>query len=180
MVFRFNIISLVLFISLGGLSGISAQTPRFTKFDVMKTGAAAYFPAEPEFEMTLSEDKSEVYTAEVKVGDFTYGSIIVKFKEPLGDDTDDWDSLVISYMRFLNEGVFELESETAPGFGHTLDSNPSARGVLQYGEDEDGIQYTIKGWVDGQFMAVMYVSYMEEMNINFQNLFLDGFRFPNK
>ena len=49
-----------------------------------------------------------------------------------------------------------------------------------YGEDADKEQYAIKGWVDENFIAVLYVSSMEEMNYNFQNLYLNGFRFPEK
>ncbi len=49
-----------------------------------------------------------------------------------------------------------------------------------YGVDEDEYNYAIKGWVDGDMIAVLYVFSLEELNVNLQNLFLDGFRFPEK
>ena len=161
-------------------STINAQTPRFVKYPVLESEALIYMPAEPTFDKSYSEDSSEVYTCQVDFGNAQYGAIIVKIKEALGSDTIAWEELLLSYMEFLSSSAFMLTNVMEPGYGHTLESHPAARGILMYGEDTDKKQYAIKGWVDENFIAVLYVSSMEEMNYNFQNLYLNGFRFPEK
>ena len=157
---------------------LQSQTPRFAKYEVMNTGAAVYFPAEPVFELSYSEDESEVYTAEITQGENSYGTIIVNFAEELGENSGEWESLLFSYMEFLNKSAFELVSVVDPGYGHTMESHPEAKGILEFGEDANGLRYVIKGWIDKNMLAVMFVYSVEEMNINLRNLFLDGFRFP--
>ena len=170
----------VILLFLFSTNTISAQTPRFQKYDINQTGAAIYLPGEPVFEKDYSEDSSELFTCQMDFADVTYGAIIVKFAEPLGSDTTVWEELLLSYMQFLNSSAFMLTNAVDPGYGRTLESHPSARGILIYGEDADKKQYAIKGWVDENFIAVLYVYSMEEMNYNIQSLFLNGFRFPEK
>lgn len=155
-----------------------AQTPRFTKYPVMESGAAMYMPAAPLFEKSYSEDSSAVYTAEVQHENIVYGVITVSLSESLGTDTLVWDQLLMSYIEYLNTQVFSLTAVSDPGYGHKLESQPHARGVLQYGQNSEGSQSAVKGWVDGNTLAVLYVIYQSEMNINLQNLYLNGFRFP--
>ena len=174
---RFILISFIL--TFGTLLS-TAQTPRFVKYPIMETGASAYFPAEPTFDLSYSEDESEVYTAEVTHAEVVYGVVIVKFAENIGDDPEIWEELLMSYMTFLNESAFELTNVVDPGYGHNLESHPQAKGILEFGEDGDGLQYVIKGWVDQNMLAVMFVSSKEELNLNIRNLFLDGFRFPEE
>ncbi|TAE60338.1 MAG: hypothetical protein EAZ89_01610 [Bacteroidetes bacterium] len=157
-----------------------AQTPRFTKYPVMESGAAIYMPAAPLFEKSYSEDSSAVYTAEVQYENIVYGVITVSLFEDLGADTLVWDGLLMSYIEYLNSQVFSLTAVSDPGYGHKLESHPYARGVLQYGQNSEGNQSAVKGWVDGKTLAVLYVIYQGEMNINLQNIYLNGFRFPAK
>ncbi|MEZ4776996.1 MAG: hypothetical protein R3D00_27725 [Bacteroidia bacterium] len=168
----------VFFIGIFFSASLHAQAPRFAKFGVMGSGASLYMPEEPLWELSYSEDSSEVYTTEVLSDSVLYGAIVVKFGESLGDDPEVWENVLVSYLEFLNTEAFEFTSVTDPGYGHTLESHPTARGVLEYGEDEDGTQFAIKGWVDDQFLAILYTGYPEEMNYNVQQMFLQGFRFP--
>lgn len=158
-------------------SALSAQTPRFQKYPVMESGTYIYFPAEAVFEKSYSEDSSDVYTCEAEVGGINYGAIIVKFAGELNDEPSDWEALLSLYMEYLASSTFALTSQVDPGYGHTLESAPEAKGILMYGEDADVNQYAIKGWINKYVLAVLFVYSKEEMNINVQNLFLNGFRF---
>lgn len=159
-------------------SSLLAQAPRFAKYQVSETGAALYMPLEPYWDLTFSEDSSEVYTTEVEFDSAFYGAIVVKFAESLGEDSLVWQELLLSYLGYLNDEAFLFIEVTDPGLGHRLDDNPTAIGILEYGEDFDGIQYTVKGWIDDQFLAILYVAYEDEMNYNIQEMYLQGFRFP--
>lgn len=158
-----------------------AQTvPRFARYDVAGTGCKVYLPADPGgFEMTLSEDSSEVYTAEVQDPDgFNFAVIVVKFSEPLSDDDDEKTDMMTSYLDFLQE-QFSISGAAGYGKGHTMENAPEAVGVIDYWEDEDGLQYAVKSWCDGKFLAVMMLYGSEEYPLyNAQDMFLNGFRFP--
>ncbi len=164
-------------------TALTAQiaVPRFSKYDVGKTGCKVYLPADPgEFEMTLSEDQSEVYTGEVDKDDYNFAVIVVKLSESIGDDNDVKNDLITAYLDFLQE-QFSVTSTAGYGLGHTLESAPNAVGVIDYWEDSDGLQYAIKSWCDGKILSVMLLYGAEEYPIfNVQEMFLNGFRFPEK
>lgn len=157
------------------------SVPRFAKYDVAETGCKVYLPADPgEFELTLSEDKSEVYTAEVTHNDYNFAVIVVKFSEPIGDVDDDKTDMVTSYLDFL-QGQFGITASAGYGKGHTMESAPDAVGVIDYWEDNEGLQYAIKSWCDGNYLSVLMLYGQGEYPIfNVQEMFLNGFRFPEE
>ncbi|MEY3443791.1 MAG: hypothetical protein RLZZ519_2072 [Bacteroidota bacterium] len=159
----------------------SQSVPRFAKYDIAETGCKVYLPEDPgEFEMSLSEDNSEVFTGEVTHNDFNFGVILVKFSEPIGKDKETMNDMITSYLDFL-QTQFGVTGSAGYGLGHTLESAPDAVGVIDYWEDADGLQYAIKSWCDGDFLAVLMLYGAEEYPIfNAQQMFLEGFRFPEK
>jgi hypothetical protein len=159
----------------------SQSVPRFAKYDVAETGCKVYLPADPgAFEKSLSEDDSEVYTAETIHDDFNFAVIVVKFSEPIGKDTEVLNDMITSYLDFL-QTQFGVTGSAGYGLGHTLESAPDAVGVIDYWEDADGLQYAIKSWCNGDFLSVMLLYGAGEYPIfNAQQMFLDGFRFPEE
>lgn len=170
------LLSLILFTA--SCAAFAQSTPRFAKYPIKETGAFAYFPSEPQWEISVSPDGSAIYTGEVIHDNHNYGMILVKVSEDLGADSLVWESTMTAYMEFLNASVFEF-TETVPiGYGHHLDSHPKAIGAIEYGVDKDKSEFKVKGWADNRFIAIMYVGNIKDMNTNFQELFLNGFRFP--
>lgn len=156
-----------------------AQVPRFAKHPVMETGAALYIPGTPTWELSYAEDSSKVYVTTVEVGGNTYGAIVVQFSEPIAfANNDEKNSLLTSYMTFLNSATFGLTETVDFGLGHTLESNPNAVGAIQFGQTAEGVEYDTKGWIDGNFLAVLFISHTAELNYNYRELFFQGFRFP--
>jgi hypothetical protein len=155
------------------------SVPRFAKYEIGETGCKVYLPADPgTFEMTLSEDQSEVYTAEVVHEDFNFAVITVRFSEPLGDDDALKNDMMTSYLEFLQQ-QFQISGSAGVGMGHLLESAPDAVGVIDYWEDNDGLQYAVKSWCDGNFLSVLVLYGKEEYPyFNAQEMFLNGFRFP--
>ncbi|MDX2284550.1 MAG: hypothetical protein NW241_10320 [Bacteroidia bacterium] len=155
------------------------QTPRFAKYPVAETGCHVYLPADPGgFERSLSEDQSELYTAELNYGDHHFAVIVVRFSEPIEGGAEAYTALAESYLDFLQE-QFGVTGSAGYGRGHTLESHPEASGVLDYWEDQDGLQYVVKAWCDSRFMAVlMLYGEAEYPYFNARELFLNGFRFP--
>lgn len=132
-----------------------------------------------QFEISYSSDSSIVYTSECLNDTLHYGVICIKLKEPVVK-IDEAEDLMISYFDYLKT-AFEIKSSAGYGKGHTLSGNPAAHGIIDYWQDKNGADWKLKGWTDGKFMAVLYVYANGKMNEPPKvNLFLDGFRFPEK
>lgn len=176
---RISILALFLLIS----TALSAQipVPRFSKYKVAETGCKVYLPADPgEFEASKSEDGSIVYTGEVEESGYHFAVIVVTLSESIGDDNDMKNGLITSYLDFL-QVQFAITESAGYGMGHTLDSAPKAVGVIDYWFDMEGTSYALKSWCDGNILSVLMLYGPDEYPIfNAQQMFLDGFRFPEK
>lgn len=158
------------------------EVPRFEKVSIGETGAAAYMPrGAGAFEMSLSEDGSEVYTNEIQHGDFFFAVVAVRFVPAMTDNSSaDMEGLLVNYMEFL-QGQMGVTGTAGVGLGHTKEELPAVRGAIDYWEDAEGVQYAVKGWVDQGMLAVMLLYGPEEYPIyNVQDMFLNGFRFPGE
>jgi hypothetical protein len=154
--------------------------PRLSKIPIGDSGCSAYFPAGLEtFELSYSEDSSKVYTGEIYASNYVFGTITIKFAQPITADEEMYfDTLAIGYLEFLRT-VFEITSYAGIGSGHTLESNPNAKGYIDYWEDVEGDKWAVKAWIDGNYLSVMYIAGdIDNMNFNLQQMFLNGFRFP--
>jgi len=157
----------------------SAQVPRFSKYQVNQTGRYAYFPSAPgTFDVTKSDDGSDVYTGEVEFEGTSYGLIMVDFTAGLNDESnkEDLGNLLTDYLDFL-QSQFGIIESAGYGKGHTLESNPAATGMLDYWTDETGAPWVIKGWIDKKTLAVMFIYGTELPVQGAQDMFLNGFRF---
>ena len=153
--------------------------PRLSKIDIGTSGCAAYLPAEmPEFNLEKSEDGADVYTSEIEIDSFVFGCIAVKFVDAFTDSSpDDLEALLISYMEYLKE-AFEITGAVGYGKGHTMESAPDARGVIDYWEDDNGNEYAVKGWINQKYLGFLYIGGAGEYpHFNLQQMYLDGFRF---
>ena len=104
--------------------------------------------------------------------------ITVKLSEPV--DADGTEDLMIGYLDFL-KSQFEVKESAGYGKGHTMESWPKAKGVIDYWKDSAGLEYKVKAWADGNYLAVLLVYGAKEYpNINVQEIFLNGFRFKGQ
>jgi hypothetical protein len=156
----------------------NAQYGNIRKYQIEQTGCYCYLPADPgKFDEQHSDDGQLMYTKEVYVNDVTFGIIAVFLNESFAaSSADDLKSLLVSYMDFLKQ-QFEITGAAGYGYGHTMDSNPKAQGIIDFWEDKDGKEYAVKGWIDNNALAFLYVKGKELPNYNVQSLFLNGFVF---
>jgi len=149
------------------------------KYPVGNTGNFIYCPANPgEFEITLSQDSSAVYTAEIEYDGYNWAIIVVDFNEKVGFEKDVNQELLCSYLDFLQE-QFGVDNSQGYEKNIKLDSNPAAIGVSDKWVDQSENYYRISGWIDNNFMAVLMV--YGENNYYPDNTslkqFLNGFMF---
>ncbi len=161
------------------LQTVNAQV-RFTKYPIGDSGCSAYFPAQPTIDVTYSEDSSVVYTTDITADSLSLGLICVKLSAgSVGTDRASNVALLKSYLDYL-KGVFGIVGAVGYGEGHTLDSHPAADGVIDYWTDGSGFEWKIKGWVDNNFITVMYIHTGESYPpLSIIDIYLDGFRFPD-
>lgn len=75
-----------------------------------------------------------------------------------------------------------LASPALPAWaGAPHGGRPHALGMIDYWEDRDGLSYSVKGWIDPNFLSVMYIyGEGDYPSFNLQEMYLNGFRFPGK
>jgi hypothetical protein len=157
---------------------VEAQYGNFRKYQIAETGYYCYFPSDPgKFEKQQSDDGQLMYLAETQVNNISFGIITVLLNESFSSSSDsELKDLLISYMDYLKQS-FEITGAAGYGFGHTLDSNPKAQGILDYWENKDGQELVVKGWIDNKSLAFLYIKGKELPDTNVQSLFLNGFVF---
>jgi hypothetical protein len=155
-----------------------AQTSYLNRYDMPETGAKLYLPSEPSWVTSYSPDSSIVYNSEVLAGNNYFGTIVVKFAVELGNDEEVWEDVLKGYMKYLNTDVFQLKSVSDFESKNGTDINPYVIGVQEYGKDAEGSNFTIRAWTNNRYLAVMYISYTDEIDTQIKEQFLNGFQFP--
>jgi len=151
------------------------------KVQIEKTGCAMYFFGTPSaWEITELGQNDTLFVAQSDHNDIKYGAFIIKY-----DKVDDKIfQKEIKTQNMLNLlGVFKetynIKRCVGEGLGRTLNNYPDVVGALDYCEDESQNQFSIHSWSNGKIVAILFVASADvEPNINMQELFFNGFRFP--
>jgi len=154
--------------------------PRFTKTAIGNSGSFAYLPetkTPQTFDMSYSPDSARLYTCDIAFGNFNYSVIVVKLNDVILETNEDKENMIISYLDYLKKN-FDIVQFAGYGKGHTLESNPQAIGMIDYWEDKDKQQWSVKAWADESTLGVMLVyGATEYPNATTLGMFLNGFRF---
>ena len=160
------------------LLALVAPAQSLKKYPLGSSGCFYYNYCEAKISAEYSEDSSKVFTGECVNGDITYGVICVKLLNAVEDLTMAED-LLISYADYLKTS-FNIKKSAGYGKGHRLNKNENTRGILDYWEDGEGNTWKINAWTDGKFIGFMYVYGKKELPENKVNVYLEGFRLPEK
>jgi len=154
------------------------SVPRFVRTNLGDLGVSAYLPRGfPSFEASKSEDGSEMRVGELVDGGFVFSCIAVRFKDPMEGTGDQLEELLISYLNHL-QTVFEVVDSTGYGRGYTLESDPAARGVLDYWQDSEERDIAVMGWITPTHIIVLTIGGKGEYpHFNAQQMYLRGARF---
>ncbi len=152
--------------------------PRFERTNIGDLGVSAYLPRGfPSFEASKSEDGSDMRVGELAQGGFVFSCIAVRFKDPMEAAGDQLEELLMSYLNHL-QTVFEVVDSTGYGRGHTLESDPAARGVLDYWQDSEERDIAVMGWITPTHIIVLTIGGEGEYPyFNAQQMYLRGARF---
>jgi hypothetical protein len=168
----------IFFIAAPFSSAVLAQSSDLIRYDMPQTGAKLYMPLEPAWDISYSLDSSIVYSTEVLAGNNFFGAIIVKFANSLGDDTETWEEVLKGYLQYLNTNAFLLESVSDIERNDETDIYPFEIGFHEYGKDAEDSFFIIRGWTNDKYLAVLYIAYIDEVDADTREQFLNGFQFP--
>ena len=147
------------------------------KYPISSSGCSAYFYCDPgAFEMTKSPDSSDVFTGECASDNMKYGVICVKMKGRV-TDLEKSEGVLISYMDYLKT-AFKITRSAGYGKGHRLKNRDDNRGVIDYWEDADKLNWKVKGWTDGKYIVFMYISSAKLLNETKGDIFLNSLVLP--
>ena len=156
---------------------IGSYGQSFKKYSIGASGCSAYFFCNPDkFDLNKSPDSSEVYTGECTSDGITFGVICVKLKDKVGD-MEASESMLTAYLDYL-KSTLNITKSAGYGKGHRLRNREDTRGIIDYWEDKDKAYWKVKGWTDGKFIAVLYVTSAKELPESKINTFLDGLVLP--
>jgi hypothetical protein len=154
------------------------QAPRYSKQAIGESGVSLYLPKVDNLEVdkSMSEDSSEVYTVDVAEGNYHYAAIVVKLNGMVLLDQEDKEELLIGYLDYLMTS-FSITGAAGYGKGHTLASDPTAIGIIDYWQDETD-EWAIKAWANETHLAILMVYGPGNYpNFNALQVYLDGVRF---
>lgn len=179
MIIMKKLIFLVFVLILSNVKSQTSSIPRLEKVSIPECGCSVYMPKGTSmFNKAFSEDSSLVFTAEYITEDnFSFSAITVKFKESLGKDKTTNEEMLMMYMDYIKSQL-KITASAGYGKGHTMEKYPDALGIIDYWEDSSGYQFAVKGWIDGEKLAILYIAGTTEYPVfNLQQMYLDGFRF---
>jgi hypothetical protein len=157
---------------------VTAQTTPFKNYSINNTGYGALFPADPgKADFSMNNSELEEYTMEVSSNGKRYGlQLVLLGTNFLNSEKETLESLLVSYMQLL-----KLSYDVTSSIGYIREQkhpvNTDANGILDFWEDEHGAQWAVKGWVDNNALAVLYVHTRSAAGMKVPYEFLDGFAF---
>ena len=131
-----------------------------------------YFP-EASFEYTQSDEGDVLYFAEHQDKLVSYGVLCARLAAPL--PIDEARDVMSNYMGRLHKPFHALYNT-----GIDLCKTPEGAECIQlldYWQDDNGLDWKVKGYTDGQTIAVLYVKNINELEVEKQDRFLDSFCF---
>lgn len=155
---------------------VTASAQSFKKFPIGNSGCSLYSYCEQQYNISLSEDSSKVYTGECLLNEVAYGVICIKLLEPV-DNLIMAEDLVVSYLDYLKKN-FDIVKAAGYSKNYLLKDNRDTRGILDYWKDKEGNNWKIKAWTNGKYIGCLYVYSKKELPEAKVNAYLDGFRMP--
>ena len=141
------------------------------------TGCSIKMPVHCEpFQFTEIPKNDALYFGEAVAGNgVTYGVILTKVKEPIADIAQA-EKILAQFLNSLQPS-FGILHATGMEFGQLHPVSPEARGITDYWQDKEGIDWKIQGWTNGNIICIQYVRNIANLPVGKMDIYLHGFCF---
>ena len=124
---------------------------------------------------TEIENGDHLYMSSFTRGPVTYGFVLMELKEK-SKTLPEAEYLLGDLMLDLKKAS-DIQHSYGLERGIVHPVSISVNGITDYWQDHEGIDWKIKGWTDGNCMAVLYVKNINCASVKKQDFFLDCIRF---
>lgn len=149
------------------------SAPKFKRYLIGRTGCTSLLLSdETTLHLQSTKDGERVYFYEHDVNGVTYGVITVNMKELYSLDVAE--GILIQYVNRIRKPFGICHNVSME-----IDRCPEAINLVDYWQDEEGIDWKIKGSSNGKIIAVLYVKNISASPVKDHDAFLNGFRFSS-
>ena len=150
----------------------SSKKPRRTI--IGDTNCSVVFSPEAVFDFTESEDGDQLYFAEHIEKNSSYGVLCARVGSRL--PLEEAQEVMTTYINRLRRPFHALYS-TGIDLCQNRSQDSHCIKMVDYWQDEDNFDWKVKGYTDGEVIAVLYVKNINEIDVEKQDEFLDSFWF---
>lgn len=147
------------------------SAPKFKRYIIGKTGCTTLLlSGETSLHLQSTRDGERVYFYEHEVNNVVYGLITVNMKEQLSPEQAQ--TVLTQYA-----GRIRRPFGICCTAGWEIEADSETITLTDYWQDEEGVDWKIKGYCNGKIVAVLYVKNIGEAPVKEHDSFLNGFRF---
>ncbi len=154
---------------------IRISSKSLKKRTIGDTGCSVMLDTNAAVTYSESDNGEHFYMSTFNSGAVTYGFVLLDLKNKITNLSE------AEYL--LGDLMLDLKKASDIQHSYGLDRgikhpiSQSVSGIIDYWQDKEGIDWKIKGWTDGNCMAVMYVKNINNTSVKKQEFFLDCIRF---
>jgi hypothetical protein len=145
--------------------------PKFKRYLIGQSGCASLLiSANNQLHIKHTKDGDVIYFNDTSVGGVTYGLICVHMKQL--STLPQAEKILVQYINRVRRPLgiaYNILMEAEKAAGQTT--------ITDYWQDEQGVDWKIKGYTNGKTVAVLYVKNVTEAAVKEHEAFLNGFRF---
>jgi|GEM_PF-1443366 len=162
-----------LILLLSAVFAYQSRTPKkLTRVSIPETDVTLLLPANFKgFNRTRTSQGDEFFIGESFSGKVSYGVLYIKLGETYA--IEDAETMLSYYISRLQE-PFNIAHNTGVGYCISIDQTSGMKKLVDYWQDEFGIDWKLKGYTNGRFIAVLYVQNITEIEVEKQDMFLDS------
>ena len=148
----------------------SAKKPK--KIRIGDTHCSVLFSPDAVFDYTKSEDGDELYFGEYTDKKVTYGVLCARISQKL--PLEEAQEVMNSYLERLHV-PFNALYNTGIDLCQNSAQEASCIQMVDYWQEEDQVAWKVKGFSDGEIIAVLYVKNICKSTVEQQDAFFDSF-----
>jgi hypothetical protein len=154
-----------------------ARPGKFRNYLIGESGCSALFLTNSnKLESVLTKTGDKLYAAEFKEHDVHYGIICINLNQVY--DKYESEALLQNYLNKLQQS-FKISHNI--GIKQAVNWNcPESISYVDYWQDYEKRDWKIRGYINGEVMAILYVKNIGKADVKRQDLFLESFHFRRK